>query len=463
MAPEYYNEVYTTSVDIWAFGMAMIEMVTLQCPYAECDNVGQIFKKVSGGIRPQQLNLILDPKVKEFISLCLADEDKRPTASQLLEHPFFSPDQENDNEPVKIGNSLKTLETNDTVPTTTPIQIPLKTSPTLSPERGSPTESELNVSTDSISLKSDSITSPPNEESTPQEESSVSQFDMIVVDREGDVLEVKAQIGIETDQHKEKSEIDFSYNLAQDSPKAMALDMVRCLELQPDSYDIIYEAFEKIEQNYSKEDELDREKTLIELSELVSLTDGDDISIENDNNNSKKTSTTASPESTRRSLPSDSETNSNTVTDLEYLVEDGDLGSKMTVPPPTGDLTDLEDLLDGEDSGDDNSLGSLLEDNTAVSQTGSDANTSSDEQEIEALKLKHERAMQALLKHQEDELRSVTERHAQRKLAEEKREAETNTSFDDTPVLLRRYYERKAKKNTSNLTDNTNSLSPLYI
>ena len=46
--------------------------------------------------------------------------------------------------------------------------------------------------------------------------------------------------------HKEKSEIDFSYNLAQDSPKAMALDMVRCLELQPDSYDIIYEAFEKI-------------------------------------------------------------------------------------------------------------------------------------------------------------------------------------------------------------------------
>ena len=103
MAPEYYNEVYTTSVDIWAFGMAMIEMVTLQCPYAECDNVGQIFKKVSGGIRPQQLNLILDPKVKEFISLCLADEDKRPTASQLLEHPFFSPDQENDNEPVKIG------------------------------------------------------------------------------------------------------------------------------------------------------------------------------------------------------------------------------------------------------------------------------------------------------------------------------------------------------------------------
>ena len=122
----------------------------------------------------------------------------------------------------------------------------MKTSPTLSPERGSPTESELNVSTDSISLKSDSITSPPNEESTPQEESSVSQFDMIVVDREGDVLEVKAQIGIETDQHKEKSEIDFSYNLAQDSPKAMALDMVRCLELQPDSYDIIYEAFEKI-------------------------------------------------------------------------------------------------------------------------------------------------------------------------------------------------------------------------
>lgn len=103
MAPEYYNEVYTTSVDIWAFGMAMIEMVTLQCPYAECDNVGQIFKKVSGGIRPMQLDLIIDPDVKAFINLCLADEQERPTAAQLLEHEFFKSDTESDNNPVRVG------------------------------------------------------------------------------------------------------------------------------------------------------------------------------------------------------------------------------------------------------------------------------------------------------------------------------------------------------------------------
>ena len=100
MAPEYYNEVYTTTVDIWAFGMAMIEMVTKQCPYAECDNVGQIFKKVSGGVRPQQLDLILDTEVRD---LCLADEDNRPTAAQLLEHYFFVSDGKNDSNPVRVG------------------------------------------------------------------------------------------------------------------------------------------------------------------------------------------------------------------------------------------------------------------------------------------------------------------------------------------------------------------------
>ena len=102
MAPEFYNEVYSTSVDIWAFGMAMIEMLTRQCPYAECDNVGQIFRKVTTGIRPQQLDLIKDSHVREFVALCLADESERPSAEELLDHPFFNSDGENDNAPVQL-------------------------------------------------------------------------------------------------------------------------------------------------------------------------------------------------------------------------------------------------------------------------------------------------------------------------------------------------------------------------
>jgi WNK lysine deficient protein kinase len=38
MAPELYEECYDTSVDIYAFGMCVLEMVTLERPYRECEN-----------------------------------------------------------------------------------------------------------------------------------------------------------------------------------------------------------------------------------------------------------------------------------------------------------------------------------------------------------------------------------------------------------------------------------------
>lgn len=46
MAPELYDEEYTELVDIYAFGMCMLEMFTCEYPYSECRNPAQIFKKV---------------------------------------------------------------------------------------------------------------------------------------------------------------------------------------------------------------------------------------------------------------------------------------------------------------------------------------------------------------------------------------------------------------------------------
>lgn len=46
MAPELYEEGYNEKVDIYAFGMCVLEMVTKQYPYDECSNPAQIFKKV---------------------------------------------------------------------------------------------------------------------------------------------------------------------------------------------------------------------------------------------------------------------------------------------------------------------------------------------------------------------------------------------------------------------------------
>lgn len=52
MAPELYDEVYDERVDIYAFGMVMLELATLRFPYDELTNPAQIFKAVSSGAKP---------------------------------------------------------------------------------------------------------------------------------------------------------------------------------------------------------------------------------------------------------------------------------------------------------------------------------------------------------------------------------------------------------------------------
>lgn len=46
MAPEMYEEHYDEAVDIYAFGMCMLEMATSEYPYNECSTPAQIYKKV---------------------------------------------------------------------------------------------------------------------------------------------------------------------------------------------------------------------------------------------------------------------------------------------------------------------------------------------------------------------------------------------------------------------------------
>lgn len=89
MAPELYEENYTEMVDIYSFGMCVLEMVTLEIPYSECDNVAKIYKKVSSGVGPQALSKIKDAEVKAFIERCLAQPRARPSAEELLKDPFF--------------------------------------------------------------------------------------------------------------------------------------------------------------------------------------------------------------------------------------------------------------------------------------------------------------------------------------------------------------------------------------
>ncbi|XP_077241348.1 putative serine/threonine-protein kinase WNK6 isoform X2 [Tasmannia lanceolata] len=89
MAPELYEEDYNELVDIYSFGMCMLEMVTFEYPYCECKNSAQIYRKVSSGIKPASLGKVKDPEVKSFIEKCLVPASQRLSAKDLLKDTFL--------------------------------------------------------------------------------------------------------------------------------------------------------------------------------------------------------------------------------------------------------------------------------------------------------------------------------------------------------------------------------------
>ena len=52
MAPEMYEERYDEAVDVYAFGMCILEMCTSEYPYSECQNAAQIYRKVTSVSTP---------------------------------------------------------------------------------------------------------------------------------------------------------------------------------------------------------------------------------------------------------------------------------------------------------------------------------------------------------------------------------------------------------------------------
>ncbi|KAL0356260.1 UNVERIFIED_CONTAM: putative serine/threonine-protein kinase WNK3 [Sesamum radiatum] len=94
MAPELYEEEYNELVDIYAFGMCLLELVTLEYPYVECANAAQIYKKVTAGIKPASLEKVKDPGVRAFIEKCIAKVSDRLSAKELLMDPFLQSDED---------------------------------------------------------------------------------------------------------------------------------------------------------------------------------------------------------------------------------------------------------------------------------------------------------------------------------------------------------------------------------
>uniref|UniRef100_A0A914I1U0 non-specific serine/threonine protein kinase n=1 Tax=Globodera rostochiensis TaxID=31243 RepID=A0A914I1U0_GLORO len=95
MAPEMYEEQYDESVDVYAFGMCLLEMVTGEYPYSECQYPAQVYRKVISGVKPTCFERIQNPEIKEIIERCIRPKrEDRATVQQLLNDEFFMPEEQ---------------------------------------------------------------------------------------------------------------------------------------------------------------------------------------------------------------------------------------------------------------------------------------------------------------------------------------------------------------------------------
>jgi Protein kinase domain len=127
IAPESFDngmntKLLTTKVDIYSFGMCVLEMITREEPYYECRETStgttissekiteRIRRKVCSSVLPVSLSRIRHPLASAFIKECLKPSETRLSASELLLHEFLIPTQDDDGEVVLNPKSEKLFE-----------------------------------------------------------------------------------------------------------------------------------------------------------------------------------------------------------------------------------------------------------------------------------------------------------------------------------------------------------------
>lgn len=78
MAPELYEEDYDDRVDVYSYGLCLLELATMEYPYAECRNAAQIYRKVTLVSIYFGSQLLMCVSQEETISMQLPTAGGRP-------------------------------------------------------------------------------------------------------------------------------------------------------------------------------------------------------------------------------------------------------------------------------------------------------------------------------------------------------------------------------------------------
>jgi serine/threonine protein kinase len=90
-APEQIMGIAAKSNDIWALGIALIEMITRTTAYSEMKTPSDLIEALVNYRMPEALSLIdaRDQSIKDFILRCLARHEERPTIDDILGDEIF--------------------------------------------------------------------------------------------------------------------------------------------------------------------------------------------------------------------------------------------------------------------------------------------------------------------------------------------------------------------------------------